>query len=93
MEGAEGGATPKRDAARVSSARVVLNAARRPDLGIRFGHDLNPLEGGGARRHRSYLLAIRAAIRYAALPQDSGVLNKSLGVTGHRAAAQSGSVG
>jgi hypothetical protein len=59
VEGAKGGATPKRDAARVSSARACDKAARRPDLEKRFGHDLDPLEGGGARRHRSSSLAVR----------------------------------
>ena len=48
------------------------------DLEKRFGHDLNPLEDGSARRNRSSTLTIRGECA-SAPPRQSGVLNKSLG--------------
>jgi hypothetical protein len=48
----------------MEGAQAFVKAARRPDLGIRFGHVLDPLEGGGVHRHRSSSLTVRAAMRY-----------------------------
>jgi len=51
----------------------------RSDREKRFGHDLDPLEGGGAPRHRSSADGWRdecAPKRYRVMP---GVLNKGLG--------------
>jgi hypothetical protein len=36
-----------------------MRAVLRSDREKRFGHDLDPLKGGGARRHRSSSLAVR----------------------------------
>jgi hypothetical protein len=67
-----------------ASARALMRAALRSDLEKRFGHDLDPLEGGGAPRHRSCTYDWRgqlASWRRGAgtLPRHSGVLNKGLG--------------
>ncbi len=79
MEGLGHEATPWRGADRAQDSRASFKAAFWPDLKIRFGHDLDPLEGGGARRHRSYCTHDSRGMRALAPPRYSGVLNKSLG--------------
>jgi len=73
-----------------------MRAALRTDLEKRFGHDLDPLEGGSAPRHRSSACGWRGDIVpkrccAGALPRHfTGVLNKGLGLdrSSHRAEAQ-----
>ena len=60
-------------------ARTQLRAARWPDLGIRFGHDLDPFRST-APPPLVVLPTAGAAICALALPRHSGVLNMSLGL-------------
>jgi len=46
-------ATPRRGEGPKADARAGTRATLQTDLEKRFGHDLNPLEGGGAPRHRT----------------------------------------
>jgi hypothetical protein len=48
----------------------------RTDREKRFGHDLDPLEGGGAPRHRSSSQRLARQLGCRVIP---GVLNKGLG--------------
>ena len=59
----EGGseATPWRDGGPAQNARASAEAALRPDLEIRFEHDLDPLKDGDALRRRSSALTAGAA--------------------------------
>ena len=53
VEGLGHTATPRREAGAVRSACARARAAFDRDLEKRFGHDLDPLKGGSASRHRS----------------------------------------
>jgi hypothetical protein len=61
-----------------------MRAALRSDREKRFGHDLDPLEGGGAPRHRSSANGWRGEcapkqLVLGATASFPGVLNKGLG--------------
>src|SRR5437660_264150 len=60
------GATPWRGAGPAAKARARERATLRPDLEKHVGHDLNPLEDGSVRRHRSSVLTIGAGMRLGA---------------------------
>jgi hypothetical protein len=52
----DGEAGAQRAAVRQATAPASQSAARRLNLKIRFGHDLDPLGGSAKRRHRSFML-------------------------------------